>query len=230
MSILIAEDDVTSAKIIEIILKKYGFKYHLAENGKIALNYLLANPQVTLLISDIMMPEMDGLQLLAKIRSTRELKNTPAIMCTTKSDVATVKTAVKSGCVDYVVKPLNPLQLLRKIENILDKAPPIILDYRDLVTRTPIDRSTYSDIVKEFRSRLDSKITLLSQHLSKMELLPADELEDFTENCREIGALRLFKQLEESAKVLASDISKEEKLLELRLIKREMEMLEYYLP
>ena len=121
MSILVAEDDPTSARVIELTLKKYGYTCHIAENGKIALNYLLETPQVKLVITDIMMPEMDGIQLLTQIKSTRELQNIPIMMCTTQADIDTVKQAVKTGCIDYIVKPVNPLQLLRKIERIMEK-------------------------------------------------------------------------------------------------------------
>lgn len=231
MNILVAEDDPTSARVIELTLKKYGYACHLAENGKIALNYLFETPQVKMVITDIMMPEMDGIELLHQMKNIRELQNIPIIMCTTKADVDTVKNAVKSGCTDYVVKPINPLQLLRKIERILEKEPPPIAEYRDLVLKTRVDRFTYAEAIKSFSNMLTEKIALVDDQLKKQQLLIPGALDDFRSICSEIGAIRLHQLLENSKDLLDNKTGTEtDALQELRLVLREMKMLRFYLP
>lgn len=231
MSIVVAEDDVTSARVIELTLKKYGYKYFIAENGKIALDYLERTPQVRLVISDIMMPEMDGMELLAQMKGTRELQNIPIIMCTTKADMDTVKRAVQSGCTDYVVKPINPLQLLRKIERVLEKEPPVIIEYRDLVLKTRVDRFTYAEAIKRFSSELNRKIALVDGRLRKQEVLPPKALDELTDMCLEIGAVRLHQLLDGSRDLLNNVAGSESEVFaELQLVLREMKMLQFYLP
>lgn len=231
MSIVVAEDDVTSARVIELTLKKYGYKYFIAENGKIALDYLYRTPQVRLVISDIMMPDMDGMELLAQMKGTRELQNIPIMMCTTKADMDTVRQAVKSGCVDYVVKPINPLQLLRKIERVLEKEPPVIIEYRNLVLTTRVDRFTYSEAIKQFSDQLNQKIALVDDRLKKQKLLSPGVLDELTGMCSEIGAVRLHQLLDGSKDLLNNvAVSETEVFAELQLVLREMKMLRFYLP
>lgn len=231
MSILVAEDDVTSARVVELTLKKYGYQYFIAENGRIALDYLYRTPQVRLVISDIMMPDMNGMELLAKMKGTRELQNTPIIMCTTKADMDTVKQAVKSGCADYVVKPINPLQLLKKIDRVMEKEPPVIIEYRNLVLKTRVDRFTYAEAIKRFSDQLNQKIALVDDRLRKQKVLHAGALDELTEMCSEIGAVRLHQLLDGSRDLINNvAVSEGEVFAELQLVLREMKMLRFYLP
>jgi DNA-binding response OmpR family regulator len=231
MSILIVEDDATSAKIIELTLKRYGYSYHLSENGYAALSHLTNHIDVRMVISDIMMPDMDGLELLSKMKSARELQQLPVIMCTTKADVETVKKAVKLGCNDYIIKPVNPLQLIKKVENILENQEPIIVHYRDLVLDTRMDRHTYSELIKTFSPLLAEWIGLLEEYVKKLKLMPPGQLKDFTVRCQEVGATRLYNLLEASKDLLDQKRgTREEALAEMRLILREMKILQLNLP
>ncbi len=231
MSILIVEDDMTSARIIELILKKHGYNYHVAENGREALDHLLVTPHVRLVVSDIMMPEMDGLELLDNLKHTREFQDIPVIMCTTHADIEIVKQAVKTGCGDYIIKPVNPLQLLRKIERLLEQDTPALLEYRDLVSQRQVDRNTYTEAIKIFSSMLDKKLRLVELYLKKNKPMPAEKLEDFPEKCGEIGAMRLHNVLVKAKTLLADQQEKPGNVIpELRLIRREMQMLQHYLP
>lgn len=231
MSILVAEDDKTSARVIELVLKKYGFKYVLAENGREALDFLFEIPQIRLIITDIMMPEMDGLELLAKIKQTRELQHLPIIMCTTKADVTTVKRAVKTGCTDYIVKPINPLQLLQKIERVMETDPPPLLEYRDLVLKTRLDRHTYTELLGRFKPLLNEKIGLVDLHLEKKKPMQEGSLDDLRTMCEKIGAPRLLELLTVSKDQLDNKTGDPDDLfLEFRLLLREMKMLRHSLP
>ncbi len=228
MSILIVEDDKTSARVIEIILKKYGFVYHTVENGSLALDYMLVNPDIRLVISDIMMPVMDGLQLLTELKKAREFANTPVIMCTTKADVDTVKRAVRSGCDDYVIKPINPLQMLRKVEQILEQQTPVLLEYRNLVSSSGMDRHTYQEMLKEFTVELEDKLELVQEHIDEAQPFEEGELEGFADICEQVGAMRLHELVVNSTPLLCDtgvDISKI--MAELRLFRRELLILDY---
>lgn len=231
MSILVAEDDKTSAKVFELTLKKYGYNFILAENGKVALHSLYESPHIRLIITDIMMPEMDGLELLQEIKKTRELQRIPIIMCTTKADIETVKKAVKSGCSDYIVKPINPLQLLKKIERVMENDTPVIVGYRDLVLKTRMDRYTYAELIKAFHPFLDEKIGMIQMHIEKQKPLLENALAELSEKASRIGAHRIHFLLEESKDLLNNKTgTPAEVFAEMRLVRREMKMLRYNLP
>jgi DNA-binding response OmpR family regulator len=231
MSILIVEDDPTSARIVELTLKRYGYKYYLAENGHAALSQLSNSIDIRLVISDIMMPDMDGLELLTRMKKMRELHNMPVIMCTTKADVETVKKAVKLGCKDYVIKPVNPLQMLKKIERIMNNETPVLAHYRDLVLESRMDRHTYAEKLNELGPLLMVKIDQVQSHLDKLEILPEQEFEELIEKCNEIGASRLYNQFSDSKELLNQPEDKKDVVLsEMRLLLREMKLLQFHLP
>jgi DNA-binding NtrC family response regulator len=231
MSVLIVEDDVTSAKIIELTLKRYGYSYHLSENGYAALSHLANNIDVKLVVSDIMMPDMDGLELLSKMKAAREMQGIPVIMCTTKADVDTVKQAVKLGCNDYIIKPVNPLQLIKKIERILENEDPIITHYRDLVLETRMDRHTYAERIKSFATLLAESTAMLEEFVKKLKLMPPGQLNEFTVKCGEVGAVKLHQVLEASQDLLDQKTgTRENALAEMRFILREMKILQLNLP
>lgn len=231
MSILIVEDDRTSSRIIELTLKKYGYSYYLAENGHSGLSRLSSAPEILLVISDIMMPDMDGLEMLQRMKSSREFQNIPVIMSTTRADVDTVKSAVKLGCRDYIIKPVNPLQLMKKIERIMENEPPVLMHYADLVLSTRMDRYTYSELLTNFKPALVEEIILLENHIKKLEPIDMSHFEAFTKKTADIGANRLNETLIKALKLLNQQVTTPEQILsEMQLILREMKLLKFHLP
>ncbi|MEA3297977.1 MAG: response regulator [Chloroflexota bacterium] len=118
MEILVAEDDAVSLRIIVSILKKQGYDIITAINGRDAIEYLNKEGLVDLIISDIMMPEIDGLGLLNYVKSNKKFKNIPVILTTALNDQKTVMKAMKIGVAGFLVKPFTKEILIPKI-NIL---------------------------------------------------------------------------------------------------------------
>ena len=85
------------------------------QTGEEALDCLSSNPDIQLMITDIMLPEMDGLALLGKMKESHDLKNIPVIMCSAHSQTEIVQRAIELGCRHYIVKPINPGRLLQKV-------------------------------------------------------------------------------------------------------------------
>jgi CheY-like chemotaxis protein len=79
-----------------------------------------SQPDVILL--DVMMPHLDGLSACAAIRADEATANIPIIMVTTRGEEQNIETAFRNGCNDYVTKPINGLELLTKLQNILNDA------------------------------------------------------------------------------------------------------------
>jgi hypothetical protein len=116
--ILIIEDSLTQALRLQDSLEKHQYETQIANNGKAGLDLLIQKP-FTLVISDIIMPEMDGYELCRQIKSHQSLKNIPVILLTSLSDPHDVIEALECGADNFVTKPYNEKFLISRIQNIL---------------------------------------------------------------------------------------------------------------
>ncbi|MBD7970162.1 MULTISPECIES: response regulator transcription factor [Paenibacillus] len=114
-AILLVDDEKEIIELIEIYLKNEGYIIFKAFNGVEALEVLRNNP-VDLIILDVMMPQMDGIQACMKIR---EKNNTPIIMLSAKSQDMDKISGLSIGADDYVTKPFNPLELVARVKSQL---------------------------------------------------------------------------------------------------------------
>jgi len=118
VDILIVEDSLTQALRLQDSLEKHNFNTQIANNGKSGLE-LLKQKTFTLVISDIIMPEMDGYELCRKIKNDNDLKDMPVILLTSLSDPQDVIEALGCGADNFVTKPYNEKFLISRIHNIL---------------------------------------------------------------------------------------------------------------
>ncbi|WP_073343612.1 response regulator transcription factor [Caldanaerobius fijiensis] len=116
-SILLVEDDKMIARFVELELQHEGFSVDIANDGIEGYNKLTTNIY-DLAILDIMLPGMDGIQLLKK---TREFSNIPIILLTAKDEVSDKVMGLDSGADDYVTKPFAIEELLARIRVLLRK-------------------------------------------------------------------------------------------------------------
>jgi len=114
-TVLIVDDEKEISDLIEIYLKNDGYSVLKASNGLEAIKILEEN-EVHLIILDIMMPKMDGIQTCMKIR---EEKNMPIIMLSAKSQDIDKIIGLSTGADDYVTKPFNPLELMARVKSQL---------------------------------------------------------------------------------------------------------------
>ncbi|MFH1830236.1 MAG: response regulator [Pseudomonadota bacterium] len=116
--ILMVEDDVMLVEIIRMLLEEKGYDVVSAENGKEGLLKALSD-KPDLIVADIMMPEMDGIEMTKIIRSTADLKELPIIVLTALGRDSDVKKAMNAGATDYLVKPASTNKFLQKIQEHL---------------------------------------------------------------------------------------------------------------
>ena len=116
---LIVEDDKVSFKFLEEILKKTKVKIYHAENGLQAIEFCKNNPDIDLVLMDIQLPEMSGLDATRIIRNIR--RDLPIIAQTANAMSEDREKCLEVGCVDYVSKPINVNLLFRKIDLYLQK-------------------------------------------------------------------------------------------------------------
>ena len=115
INILVVDDEKEIADLVEIYLVSDGYKVFKAYNAKEGLE-ILDREDIQLILLDIMMPGMDGLEMCAKVRET---KNIPIIMLSAKSaDIDKIK-GLGEGADDYVTKPFNPLELTARVKSQL---------------------------------------------------------------------------------------------------------------
>ena len=121
--VLIVDDFATMRRIIKNTLGRLGHKEVLeAENGADAWKTLEENSDVDVLVTDWNMPEMNGLELVKKVRADERFVDTPIIMVTTEGGKAEVITALKAGVNNYIVKPFTPAVLKEKLGAVMGVA------------------------------------------------------------------------------------------------------------
>lgn len=117
--ILLAEDNRNTSKFLELVLKNDGYEVHTAFNGKEALEVLYSN-HIDLIVLDVMMPELDGIEFSKQIRSCGNM--TPIIMVTAKQLPEDIIKGFEAGTDDYITKPVNETELLLRIKALLRRA------------------------------------------------------------------------------------------------------------
>jgi two-component system response regulator MtrA len=116
--ILVVDDDTAIAEMVGIVLRGEGFDPHFSFDGPAAIE-AFASVKPDLVLLDLMLPGMDGIEVCTRIRET---SGTPIIMLTAKSDSTDVVRGLESGADDYVVKPFNPKELVARIRTRLRPA------------------------------------------------------------------------------------------------------------
>ncbi|CAK8053458.1 response regulator transcription factor [Eupransor demetentiae] len=125
MKILVVDDDVEIAELLEIYLKNESYEPLIAHDGKEALSKLNTNPDVALMVLDIMMPNMSGLEVLKAVRKDTHI---PILMLSAKSSDMDKIQGLVSGADDYVTKPFNPLEVMARIRSLLRRSQNMVQD------------------------------------------------------------------------------------------------------
>jgi two-component system, chemotaxis family, chemotaxis protein CheY len=125
--VLVVDDSAAIRKILQRVLRQTGMAIntiHEAGNGEEALA-VLKQHKVHLILSDINMPKMDGLQLLASLKASGDWARVPVVMITTEGGETKVAEAVRLGAAGYVRKPFTADQIKEKLAGILEPALPL---------------------------------------------------------------------------------------------------------
>lgn len=117
--ILLVEDETIIRASIAEILRHYEYEVIVAENGKLGLAKALSE-KPDLIICDVMMPEMDGFEMLQELRKQPEF-DTPFIFLTAKVQADDIRAGMNLGADDYIFKPFKSADLIKAIETRLDK-------------------------------------------------------------------------------------------------------------
>lgn len=119
MKILVVDDDKEIAQLLEIYIKNEGYEPISAYNGREALTKLNTNPDIALMILDIMMPEMDGIEVIKEVRKDSQL---PILVLSAKTGDMDKIQGLITGADDYVTKPFNPLEIMARVKSLLRRS------------------------------------------------------------------------------------------------------------
>jgi CheY-like chemotaxis protein len=118
--VLVVDDEPYIARIIQLKLENGPYRVELAEDGHSALDRLRSDAEIDLVLLDIMMPRITGLEVLAELRQLPHRTSTPVIMLTAKGQDADRERAAELGATDFLTKPFSPKKLLARIDEIFD--------------------------------------------------------------------------------------------------------------
>ncbi len=183
-SVLVVEDHPGLREYLQHILSPY-YRVVFAKNGQVALNLLQENVaplnsggvphgQFQLILSDLMMPVMDGFQLLKALKNSNELRHIPVIMLTARADMQDKLNALRIGVDDYVLKPFDTEELLARMEALL----------RNQWQRLEFIRSEQALIAAQGSPKQDSTVGIMvseedQQWLAELETAVAEGISDF---------------------------------------------------
>jgi len=119
--ILVVEDDLTTVQLIEFLLKKNKFEVLIAYNGVEAL-LIARKEKPDLILMDVMMPKMDGIEAIEKLKEDENTQDIPIIILSALGQEMDVMRGLQVGASGYIVKPFSPKELLDEIKAKLGKA------------------------------------------------------------------------------------------------------------
>jgi len=125
--VMVVDDSAAIRKILQRVLRQTGMairSIHEAGDGQEALELLKTQP-INLVLTDINMPKMDGIQLLAAMKATPRWHHIPVVMITTEGGESKVSEAVRLGAAGYVRKPFTADQIKEKLAGILEPVPSV---------------------------------------------------------------------------------------------------------
>jgi two-component system chemotaxis response regulator CheY len=116
---LVVDDSPTMRQMVAFTLTNAGFTVVEAEDGKDAVNKVAAGGIMDIVVTDLNMPEMDGITLIKELRKLASFKFTPILMLTTEAAVEKKAAGKEAGATGWIVKPFNPEVLLKTIAKVL---------------------------------------------------------------------------------------------------------------
>lgn len=193
MSILIVEDNPVNARLLTLMLQTHGYQTMVAGSGKEALAMVASTPDIELIITDYMMPEMDGLEFVLQVRAMPTFNQAPIIITSAHADLGTIKRVQDLQCDGFLVKPIDKKELIRRVEHLLRSQQVALTNTHKMMDRLGIGVMEYNDLVKTFVAQLTATIPIVV-------LEQGDSDEPVSQN---LG--RLFKDLAESAAMLGAE-------------------------
>lgn len=223
MSILIVDDNEIIRILIDKMLRANHYTTLMAANGVEALKILEKPTDVRLVIADILMPEMSGLDLLKHMKHSPIFKDIPVILCSVLADIENVRQGALLGCHSYLVKPLQRDMLLQKVSQALATSKPIMAPLCNIQTKFGLETKTCIDVIQAFLRVMKDDMTALHANAKHpADALPKLHLKQLSEAASILGAEQLESQISEVLVALETKVDPNTQLMRLT---RDMEIL-----
>jgi len=192
--ILVVDDNEMNRDVLSRRLSRDGFNVYTAENGVSALTYLY-DMDIDLVLLDIMMPEMDGYEVLEQMKANQRLRHIPVIMISAVDEMESIIRCIKNGADDYLPKPFDPVLLKARVSSSMEKK-----RFHDQEVR-------YQQQLSEFNEHLQEKVNEQVREISSAQLSTIFATSKLAESKDpETGAH--LDRMREYCKILSIELSK----------------------
>ncbi len=174
--ILLIEDDQITTHILTSLLKRQRWEYVVASTSAEAMHQITTVP-MDLVITDITLPDGNGLDLVEQMMLKPWLQDIPVMICTADGRRATVERALGMGCVDYIKKPINVDQVQSRIVRALQRTPRRWENWREMIKRLRVDGRSFFPLLqlaKEQLVRLVEKLERWNPQTGDVDEINAD--------------------------------------------------------
>ncbi|TVR64714.1 MAG: response regulator [Gemmatimonadales bacterium] len=196
MSILLVEDTEVTLLLLRNIAERTGEKVICAGTGEEALRLLDEHPEVRLLVSDMMMPGMDGLELVRRIRDRPEWSDLPVLFISGVSRKEAVMEAARLHSIGWILKPIDrPSEVLNRLQGALAQYPPRLENPGQAQRRLGISEPAYLETVTAFRGCTSRAL----ENVESEGLLDEALERSLRESAATLGARALLNGLDGSA-------------------------------
>ena len=226
MNVLIVEDNPISAKVLEHTLDKYGYETLTAHDGDQALEFLESHPEIELLITDIMMPKTNGVELVRKIKERHEWSELPILVCTSLKPTS-INNAIPMQGWKYLFKPIKADSLIRMVKEAISQQRAVLQTPDQTMAEIGMDSQAFLEILDEFLKVVKDKIALLEERIKQPSDAPLD-LQHLMESAKLVRADRVIDVIERLNRV--RDGTKRESIRSMYpLLLRELKAMQHYL-
>lgn len=189
MNVLIVEDNPISATVLEHTLDKHGHDTITAHDGEQALTCLESHPEIELVITDIMMPNADGVELVRRIKERDEWNEIPILVCTSLRPESVNQRLAEQGW-KYLFKPIRADSLMQKVNEAFGEKREILQDPELTMSQIGIDSKGFAEVVDKFSQAVSDAIIRLERQVEETSQEPMD-LKGLLEGAKLIRAERL---------------------------------------
>ena len=193
VTLLVDDSDIT-LNVLEGILTKQGHVCIGAQNGLEALVCLESVPKIQLIITDVDMPSMNGLELLGEMTKRKEWNNIGKMICSNQADTGTIQQAKTLGCQAFLLKPVSEEHLVIEVQTVLGEPPRILQDPLIPINKFGLTSESYKVICLAFHEKLGQTIQIMENEDADFSLKQRHaEIRKIQDGAEWIGASRLAK-------------------------------------
>jgi len=215
VSILIVEDTRVAAKLLEMLLARMGYETVTASSGTEALEVLRARADMEVVITDLRMPGMDGVELIRAIKAVEDWSDLPVIVVTNQADMPNVKQVWALGVKQYLLKPVDNAELERTVRVALQERVASLLSPHDVITKLNLDPAMYQTLAASFADLVEESLRLLEEPRESNVIPPQLDLQGLCEAAAMFGVervqslvLRLIDQDAAAADGIGADLER----------------------